>query len=176
MPELLEQVPPKPRKGGKMIPHPPELIEQARVEYLAGKPIAEIAKLTGLAEGTIRGKASLSGWVQVKRESNRTEALEAQSTKVRANLAQELVEQAESLRSIPAKPGINNLLLRSQIATPIVQNCKTVFAWQEQSGNTLINVAVLSQCGEPVSTVLPSDTIDTIEVAPVLELPCPGEE
>lgn len=122
----------------------------AQALYVQGVTYQAIAEKTGVTLAALRQRAHRYGWHGLKtealaiasravtRHSGRT--LTQRSSEVRSALADELSESVGALRQTPAKPELQHLNQRAEVAGKLTSSASRVFGWSDDGGAPLIIV------------------------------------
>lgn len=130
-----------PAIGGTKTPLPLDLLERAKSLYLQGLKWAEVAELTGLKESSLTRIASIKGWTAFKAESKAKAELEGLRPLLHGKLSQAVTQV-----KIPKSTSAKRLQPVADFIHTATQSAKDLEGWAPSAGNTLVNVAVLSEC------------------------------
>jgi hypothetical protein len=152
----------------------------AQALYVQGVPYQAIGEKTGVTLAALRQRAHRYGWHALK-----TTALEAvsqsvtghtgktpahRSKEVRSALADELGESVGALRQTPAKPELEHLNQRAEVAGKLTGAASKVFGWDGDGETPLIVVGRMREAIELEAEV----TLSTSADHPLKQLPEPG--
>ena len=120
----------------------------AQVLCVQGVPYKAIAERVGVTLAALRQRAHRHAWHALKttalevvshsvtRHSGKT--LVQRSGEVRSALGEELAESVGALRQTPAKPELEHLNQRAEVAGKLAGAASKVFAWSEETERPLI--------------------------------------
>lgn len=150
MPTLADPPVRKP-KGGAMTPHPPEKLELAKAEYLAGKPWTEIASVVGIHVDVLRHIACNHKWTAMKAELKAKQKAEELRPKLASHLNTILDAPELSKTDLDAKGKKKLAIIQTQAdaVMTLTNAAEKVEDWARASTSSVMSVLAVSNGTTP---------------------------